>query len=79
MSADRHEQRGSTAIAAGVLLEPIENVSLKRVAWAFGCAKKGSDEERQLLALLWRVIGRECSGGAIPVPCERIDHSAVER
>jgi hypothetical protein len=28
------------------------NPSLKRVAWAYGCAKKGSDEERMLLAAL---------------------------
>ena len=28
------------------------NASLKRIAWAFGCAKKGSDEERQLRDLL---------------------------
>lgn len=26
--------------------------SLKRIAWAFGCAPKGSDEERQLRELL---------------------------
>ncbi len=26
--------------------------SLKRIAWAYGCAKKGSDEERQLRELL---------------------------
>ena len=26
--------------------------SIKRLAWAYGCAKKGSDEEKQLLAVL---------------------------
>ncbi len=26
--------------------------SLKRVAWAYGCSKKGSDEEAALLAIL---------------------------
>lgn len=26
--------------------------SLKRIAWAYGCSKKGSDEEKQLLAVL---------------------------
>jgi len=27
-------------------------VTLKRLAWAYGCARKGSDEERKLRALL---------------------------
>lgn len=26
--------------------------TLKRIAWAYGCAPKGSDEERRLLAIL---------------------------
>lgn len=26
--------------------------SLKRLAWMYGCSKKGSDEEKQLLAVL---------------------------
>lgn len=38
------------AIAVGI------NASLKRIAWAFGCAKKGSDEERQLRELLLRKL-----------------------
>ena len=29
-----------------------DTCSLKRLAWAYGCAKKGSDMERQLEALL---------------------------
>lgn len=29
-----------------------DNVSLKRLAWAYGCAPKGSSEEKQLEALL---------------------------
>jgi hypothetical protein len=29
-----------------------ENASLKRIAWAFGCAKKDSAEETALCALL---------------------------
>lgn len=37
--------------SATVLINP-ESASLKRVAWAFGCAKKGSDEERALLEIL---------------------------
>lgn len=36
---------------AHVLLDP-KSSSLKRIAWAFGCARKGSDEERQLEAVL---------------------------
>jgi hypothetical protein len=35
-----------------VLTKPVQDVSLKRAAWAYGCAKKGSDEERMLLLLL---------------------------
>lgn len=31
--------------------------SLKRIAWAYGCAKKGSDEEQFLLALLLAKVG----------------------
>lgn len=37
--------------SAGIITNP-DSASLKRVAWAYGCAKKGSDEERQLLAVL---------------------------
>lgn len=42
-----------------VLSEPLENVTLKRAAWAFGCAKKGGEEERQLRELLLKVVERE--------------------
>jgi hypothetical protein len=44
----------------GIVLAP-ETASLKRLAWAYGCAKKGSDEERQLEVLLLeraRSVGR---------------------
>lgn len=33
--------------------------SLKRLAWAFGCSKHGSDEERQLRAALLERIKQE--------------------
>jgi len=36
---------------SSVFLKP-ESVSIKRLAWAFGCAKKDSDEERQLYRML---------------------------
>lgn len=32
------------------------DVSLKQAAWAFGCAKKGSEEERLLLERFWIVV-----------------------
>lgn len=38
------------------------DVSLKQAAWAYGCAKKGSEEERLLLERLWLVIGRQRGG-----------------
>jgi hypothetical protein len=37
--------------AASILVNP-DASSLKRIAWAYGCAKKGSDEERLLRAIL---------------------------
>lgn len=39
------------------------DVSLKRAAWAYGCAKKGSQEERLLLERLWSVIERVRADG----------------
>jgi hypothetical protein len=41
----------STA-ATRTLAMDARDVSLKRAAWAYGCAKKGSEEERLLLELL---------------------------
>jgi len=37
--------------------------SLKRLAWAYGCARKGSDEERQLEILLRDRIAAELQAG----------------
>jgi len=31
---------------------PLASASIKRIAWAFGCAKKDSDGERELYRLL---------------------------
>lgn len=31
---------------------PLASASIKRIAWAFGCAKKDSDGERELYQLL---------------------------
>lgn len=45
------ENKSVTKATFGVLVAP-SSASLKRIAWAFGCAKKGSDEERQLEAIL---------------------------
>lgn len=33
-----------------------KDVSLKQAAWAYGCAKKGSEEERLLLERFWLVV-----------------------
>lgn len=35
--------------------------SLKRIAWAYGCAKKGGDEERRLGELLIAKLKQEDS------------------
>lgn len=48
----------SHAIAA-ILVEPdLDKVSVKRIAWAFGCARKDTEEERQLYRLLLRKLDR---------------------
>lgn len=43
--------------AAKVLLK--RDTSLKQAAWAYGCAKRGSEEERLLLERLWMVIAEQ--------------------
>jgi hypothetical protein len=45
--------------AAKTVLADLDPTSLKRLAWAYGCAKKGSAEETQLLDLLVQRIGGE--------------------
>lgn len=47
--------------AASVISNP-DVSSLKRIAWAYGCAKKGSDEERVLRAILLDRAMREVDG-----------------
>ncbi len=54
-----------TAAARTLALDPAQ-VSLKRAAWAYGCAKKGSEEERLLLALLLDVAARETREKPVP-------------
>lgn len=39
------------AAAQNIFADP-DAASLKRVAWAYGCSRKGSEEEERLLALL---------------------------
>jgi len=43
---------------ASILTNP-DAASLKRIAWAYGCAPKGSDEERQLRTLLLEKLKHE--------------------
>jgi hypothetical protein len=43
---------------ASIIADP-DSASLKRIAWAFGCAKHGSDEEMQLRAILIAKIQQE--------------------
>lgn len=47
-----------TVQAFSVLTNP-DAASLKRIAWAFGCAKKGSDEEARLHEILVERVRRE--------------------
>ena len=37
---------------ASILTADLDDLSVKRIAWAFGCAKKDSDEEIALYKLL---------------------------
>ena len=45
-----HIAVGSRGVAK-ILIDP-DSASTKRIAWAFGCAKKDSDEEAALYKLL---------------------------
>lgn len=44
------------AAAANIFADP-EAASAKRVAWAYGCIRAGSDEEERLLVLLKSKLG----------------------
>lgn len=58
-----NDGRGLDRQFASILIEP-HKASLKRLAWAYGCAKKGSDEEARLLKLMReRVLHEEASHG----------------
>lgn len=59
-------QRDQTILArsrtsADIIANP-DGVSIKRIAWAFGCAKKDTEEERALFVVLVKKIGFECFG-----------------
>lgn len=57
---------GGQRQVASILTEP-DKVSTKRLAWAFGCAKKDSDEERALYKLLReRMVQLAAERGEIP-------------
>lgn len=45
-------QKGALPRAVAQTILNGDKASLKRLAWAYGCAKKDSDEERQLRELL---------------------------
>ncbi len=47
------------------ILENPDGCSLKRAAWAYGCAKQGSEEETLLLAVLRSKIGDDARRLAI--------------
>jgi hypothetical protein len=49
--------RASRRLTASALIDPV-GASLKRIAWAYGCAKKGSDEEAQLQQALLEKAAR---------------------
>lgn len=55
---------------ANILIDP-ESASTKRIAWAFGCAKKDSDEERALYNLLVERIEK--------LRAEREQHEQTEK
>lgn len=50
--------RAVTTATFGILADP-GAASLKRIAWAFGCAAKGSDDERRLEEILLERARRE--------------------
>ena len=52
----------------GSILASPDAASLKRVAWAYGCAKRDSDEERQLRDILLRKARQEPPASPEPSP-----------
>ncbi len=55
-------------LAARALTQNPADVTLKRAAWAYGCAKKGAAEEHHLFDLLCVVLVRQ---GWTPPPAPR--------
>lgn len=57
---DRIDQPRAGAIdqVAAALAADIDTLSVKRIAWLFGCARKDSEDERQLYKLLVRKLDR---------------------
>ena len=49
---------------ASVLTADLDTVSVKRLAWAFGCAKRDSEEESALYRLLVEKISKLKGGAA---------------
>ncbi len=51
-----------TRQSASILTADIDTISVKRIAWAFGVAKKNSDEEVALYKLLVEKLERIKAG-----------------
>jgi hypothetical protein len=51
---------------------PTINSSLKRLAWAYGCAAKGTDEERDAKALLLRKVLVPVAAECIAIAAELV-------
>lgn len=74
------ERSGAKHQEGSILANP-EAASLKRVAWAYGCAKKDSDEECQLRDILLRkarqehLNARDCDGTPSTIPAPSLDLS----
>ena len=65
---------GSSPRAVAETIFKADTATLKRIAWAYGCAKKGSDEERQLYALLMDRAAKESEVerfGFVPMPADK--------
>lgn len=56
---DGNLKKGTSPRAVTQIIINAETSSLKRIAWAYGCSKKDSDEERQLHALLVEKVRSE--------------------
>jgi len=50
------------AATQNIFTDP-DTASLKRVAWAYGCSRKDSEDEKRLLELLRRKLGAQAQEG----------------